>query len=166
MQLLPLPSGYIFFRYKLHKATKGDESILNNAILEKLAEYHFRNGANKKQVAKKLGLSLPKLYKLLGGKEKVEEKEFSKPLTDYEVETALLKKALGYYYDEVKESEKEKGNETTTIHKEFPPDVSAAKIWLESRCPEYWGGKSEKKSSEEKLDIILSRLDKCMDDKS
>ena len=96
----------------------------------------------------------------------MEEKEFSKPLTDYEVENALLKKALGYLYDEVKESEKEKGDEITTTHKEYPPDVSAAKIWLESRCPEYWGGKNDKTSSEEKLDIILSKLDKCMDDKS
>lgn len=113
-----------------------------------------------------MGLTLPKLYNLFGGKEKVEEKEFSKSLTDYEVENALLKKALGYFYDEVKESEKEKGDEKITTHKELPPDVSAAKIWLESRCPEYWGGKGEKSSSEEKLDIILSKLDKCMDDKS
>lgn len=155
-----------FFTYKLHKATKGDEVILNNAILKELAEYHFRNGASKEQVSEKLGISLPRLNKLMGGKQIVEELEFSKSLTDYKVENALLKKALGYYYDEIKESEKEKGDEKTTTHKEYPPDVSAIKIWLESRCPEYWGGKGEKSSSDEKLDIILSTIDRNMNEKS
>lgn len=131
-----------------------------------MAEYHFRNGADRFRVAKKLGISLPKLYKLCGGKELVEEAEFLKQLTDYEVESALLKKARGYSYDEIKESEKEKGDEITTIHKEVSPDVSAAKIWLECRCPEYWGAKNEKSSSEEKLDIYLAHIDENMDDKS
>ena len=79
-------------------------------------------------------------------------------MTTLEVENALLKKALGFVITE----EKEKGDEITTVHKEVPPDTTAAKLWLESKCPEIWGQKSEKTSSEEKIDIILSEMDRQM----
>lgn len=131
-----------------------------------MAEHHFRNGADRQTVAQKLNLPLEKLYKILGGKKKADVAEALKSLTDYTVEEALLKKALGYYYDEIKESEKEKGDETITTHKEAPPDVAAIKFWLECKCPEYWGSKTEKSSSEEKLDNLLSHLNENMDDKS
>lgn len=132
------------------------------STMKKLAEYHFRNGKNKKQVAKELGISLSALYKMFGGKEKVAEAEKSKMLIDYEVENALIKKACGYSYAEVKETEKANGTEVTTTYKEVAPDVSAAKAWLENKCSDTWN--SEKSSSDEKLEFILDELNRKMDE--
>lgn len=130
--------------------------------MKKLAEYHFRNGKDRNQVADKLGISLKKLYRIFGGKDKVDEAEKAKMLIDYEVENALIKKACGYTYTEVKETEKAGGTEVVTTYKEAAPDISAAKAWLENRCSNVW--KNEKSSSDEKLDTILDRLDEAMDD--
>ena len=76
------------------------------------------------------------------------------PLTTLEVENALLKKACGFIITE----EKEKGDEITTVHKEVPPDTSALKFWLESKCPEIWGAKSDKSNIDDKLDLVLSEI--------
>ena len=141
---------------------QGDGSIKNKAIMKKLAEYYFRCGKDRKAVAKELGVSAAVLCRLMGGKTAVEEAELSRQMTDCEVENALFKKACGYTYTEVKETEKANGTEVTTLRKEAAPDVSAAKAWLEYRCPEMWGAKAEKNSSEEKLDAILDVLDKDM----
>ncbi len=147
----------IFYKYSCIKQ-QGDESIANTKILKILAEYHFRNGADRHKVAKELGISIRKLYKLYGGKGEVERAELLVPLTTLEVENALLKKACGFVITE----EKEKGDEVTTVHKEVPPDTTAAKLWLESKCPEIWGAKPEKKGGDEKVDLILSEINKNM----
>lgn len=140
---------------------KGDGSIKNKETMKELAEYYFRSGKDRKEVAEQMDISLMTLYRLMGGKNAVEEAELSRQMTDCRVENALLKKACGYIYKEVKETEKEKGTEITTVQKEAAPDVSAAKAWLEYRCPENWGGK-EKSSSEEKLDLLLDLLNEDM----
>lgn len=137
---------------------QGDESITTSKTLKTLAEYHFRNGANRHEVAKELGITLNKLYKLYGGKSEVEKAELTVPLTTLEVENALLKKALGFVITE----EKEKGDEITTVHKEIPPDITAAKLWLESKCPEIWATKPDRSSSDEKVDLMMSKIDKAM----
>ncbi len=129
--------------------------------LKKLAEFHFRSGKDRKQVAVMLGVSLPKLYKIFGSKKALEEAEKSQIIAEYEVENALLKKACGYSYTEIKETEKPGGIEVVTTHKEVAPDVSAAKAWLENKSTGGWG--EEKSSSEEKLDIILGKLDSNME---
>lgn len=158
-------SGDIYFlNTSCTKQQEGDGNIRNKTTLKKLAEYHFRKGENKAQVAQKLNISLSHLTRIFGGKNNVDNAELLKQLTNYEVENALLKKACGYSYTEVKETEKEKGIEITTTHKEVAPDVSAAKAWLESNSPEIWGGKGEKSSSEEKLDTLLSQIDESMND--
>lgn len=149
--------GIIFRKLSCIKQ-QGDESISNEKILKDLAKYHFRNGAKRHEVAKELGISLRKLYKLYGGKGEVEKAELLVPLTTLEVENALLKKACGFILTE----EKEKGDEITTVHKEVPPDTAAAKLWLESKCPEIWATKPDKSSSDEKVDRMLSKIDKAM----
>lgn len=62
-----------------------------------------------------------------------------KEVVDRQVENALLKRALGYEYEEVKE--KFEGNvmtERTVTKKEVIPDVTAQIFWLKNRKREVW----------------------------
>ena len=158
MQLLSSFDGKYFFSILSCIKQQGDESINKKDYLKDLAEYHFRNGKNRNDVAKELGISLRKLYKLYGGKDQVLKAELLIPLTTLEVENALLKKACGFIITE----EKEKGDEVTTVHKEVPPDTTAARLWLESKCPEIWRQKSENPDAVDKVDQFISELDKAM----
>lgn len=131
--------------------------------MRKLAEYFFRCGKDSKAVSKELGVSLRQLYKIMGGKEAAEKAELLPCMTNCEMENALLKKARGYTYTEVKETEKDKGSEVTTVHKEALPDVSAVKAWLDGRSSDGWGANSNRPRAEEKLDMILNKLNEDME---
>lgn len=68
-----------------------------------------------------------------------------KEVVDIQVENALLKRALGYKYKEVKTEEYQGKdgpvkNVTTTI-KEVVPDTTAQIFWLKNRKPETWRDK-------------------------
>ena len=65
---------------------------------KKLAEYHFRKGKDRNEVAKILGISPEKLIKLFGSKKKLDEAEKSRELIALKMENALIKKACGYSY--------------------------------------------------------------------
>ena len=63
-----------------------------------------------------------------------------KEIVDYEVENALLKKALGY---KVKEQKLTKDGELIEIEREIPPDTTAQIFWLKNRRPDKWRDKVE-----------------------
>ena len=65
-------------------------------------------------------------------------------MLDRQVENALLKRALGYKYDEVTQ-ENIKGELVVTkvVTKEVQPDVTAQIFWLKNRKPEEWRDKKE-----------------------
>ena len=87
------------------------------------------------------------------------ELEYAKLLTDYAVEDALLKKALGSTSVETKETQKSSGVESVTVTKEIPSDTAALKFWLEHRCPERWSEKSElNQSIDERLEKITDEI--------
>lgn len=56
--------------------------------------------------------------------------------TDFAVEDALLKRALGYKTEETRESDKN-GGESVTTTKEVAPDVRAALEWLKCRSADW-----------------------------
>jgi len=110
-----------------------------------------RDGATNKDVASRLGISMttfkkamvefPDLKDLLKG---------SKEIVDVQVENALLKRALGYEYEEVT-TEYEAGTKLdaegnpkprikrrTVIKKFIPPDTTAQIYWLKNRKPAEW----------------------------
>lgn len=68
-----------------------------------------------------------------------------KEVVDFEVENALLKRALGY-----KETEKklDKNGELVEVEKEIPPDVTAQIFWLKNRRPDKWRDKPVQESTE------------------
>ena len=110
-----------------------------------LVEVWARDGLSDEGIAKKLGISRDTL---IGYK-----KEFSdfsdtlkrgKDVVDAEVENALLKRALGYEYEEVTE-EYENGSLTKTKKtiKQVVPDVGAQAFWLKNRKPDDWRDRQE-----------------------
>lgn len=84
-----------------------------------------------------------------------------KEVIDRQVENALLKRALGYEYEEVKE--KFEGGvltERTVTKKEVVADTTAQIFWLKNRKPDKWRDKPayEDTSELDKLDAILKGL--------
>ena len=85
---------------------------------------------------------------------------------DFEVENALLKKALGYTYEEVTEDVETltNGKQRTlkrTVTKIVPPDTTAAIFWLKNRKPMQWRDRPEPPVSTEaleKLDAVLANI--------
>ena len=67
-----------------------------------------------------------------------------KEVVDYEVESALLKRALGYEYQEerVENSDKDGYKVIQTI-KHVPGDTTAQIFWLKNRRPEKWRDRRE-----------------------
>lgn len=61
-----------------------------------------------------------------------------KEVVDRQVENALLKRALGYRYDEITI---ENGIETKRVTKEVIPDTTAQIFWLKNRKREAWTDK-------------------------
>lgn len=133
-----------------------------------LVEGWARNGLTDEQIAKNLGISKDSFYRY-----KREHTDFSdslkrgKEVIDFEVENALLKRALGYKYDEItKEINEDTGKleVTKVITKEVQPDTTAQIFWLKNRKPEDWRDKREVEhggtiNSIAKLDSILEQLE-------
>src|SRR5699024_4520505 len=63
-----------------------------------------------------------------------------KEVVDRQVENALLKRAMGYKYDEITY---EDGEETKRVTKEVVPDTTAQIFWLKNRKPIEWRDKQQ-----------------------
>lgn len=60
-------------------------------------------------------------------------------VVDYEVENALLKRALGYEYQETRVEVNEKdGRKVIETTKQMPPDTGAAVFWLKNKRRDRW----------------------------
>ena len=95
-----------------------------------------RDGLTDEQIAKNMGCSTKTLY---NWKERhlpiLQALKKGKEVVDRQVENALLKRALGYKYDEVTFEE---GIETKRVTKEVVPDTTAQIFWLKNRKRETW----------------------------
>ncbi len=110
----------------------------------RFVSYLARDGMKLENIRKKLGIKRAEWRRFL--KENPEEKsrlEMLRLSTDYAVEDALLKRALGYIAEEHRESEKPNGSEAVTTKKDVPPDVRAACLWLKFRRADVWDKKQE-----------------------
>ena len=114
-----------------------------------------RDGLTQQQIADNLGISIDTLIE-----NKKKYSEFNnalkkgKEVIDFEVENALLKRALGYKYDEVTY---ENGVETKRVTKEVQPDTTAQIFWLKNRQVKKWRDKVEIADNDaiKKLDELL-----------
>ena len=130
----------------------------------------LRDGFSKKEIASRLEISNQKLSSLIKKlNEESDELSYIKMLTEYQVEDALLKKAIGTTVTEVKETSKPSGTELVTITKDVLPDTSALQFWLKNKCPEKWSDKGVSFTNTEELlnkifDSISDNADKCFDE--
>lgn len=104
-----------------------------------------RDGLIDEQIAQNMGIRVTTLYDW-----KKRFPQFSealkrgKEIVDRQVENALLKRALGYEYEEIKE--KFEGGvltERTVTKKEVVADTTAQIFWLKNRKPDTWRDKPE-----------------------
>ena len=112
-----------------------------------LVEAWARNGLTDEQIAKNLGISIQSFYTYKSKYiEFFEALKRGKEVVDIEVENALLKRALGYRYDEVTKELNEDTGEleiTKVVTKEVQPDTTAQIFWLKNRKPEDWRDRKE-----------------------
>lgn len=114
-----------------------------------------RDGLVDKQIAQNIGISeqtlnvWKKKYPAIS-----ESLKKGKEVVDRAVENALLKRALGYKYDEVTQEIVEKRNQETgeyeptlvpvkVVTKEVQPDTTAQIFWLKNRRPDLWRDKKD-----------------------
>lgn len=106
-----------------------------------LLEGWARDGLTDEQIAKNIGIATSTFYEW-----KKKELEFSealkkgKEVIDFEVENALLKRALGYEYEE---ETYENGILTKKVKKQVAPDTTAQIFWLKNRKPNNWKDRVE-----------------------
>lgn len=110
------------------------------ALLEGMA----RDGYTDKEIAQKMKISPGQLQRLRDNDAKIRKAlDHGKMATDYLVEKALLKSALGFQrkqvritsiirYGKLVETQKEE------LTEEVAPNVTAAQTWLYNRCPDKW----------------------------
>lgn len=97
------------------------------------------DGLINEQIAHNMGINPKTLYEWMKRYPKIAEAiDSGKEVVDRQVENALLKRALGYEYTEIKKKYGVDGLETTTTVKEISPDVTAAIFWLKNRKPDDW----------------------------
>ncbi|KDE46301.1 UNVERIFIED_ORG: hypothetical protein BDK47_13332 [Anoxybacillus amylolyticus] len=122
---------------------KYDEWLTEEGLL--LIEGWARDGLTDEQIAHNMGIGVSTLYKWKNDHvEILEALKKGKEVIDRQVENALLKKALGYKYQEVtKELDQKTGLMVTTkvVEKEVAPDTTALIFWLKNRKPEMWRDK-------------------------
>lgn len=102
-----------------------------------------RDGLTDEQIAKNVGISRETLHQWKNKFSDISDAlKRGKEVVDREVENALLKRALGYDYEEV--SEKYEGGvltEKKITKKHVVPDTTAQIFWLKNRKPDEWRDK-------------------------
>ncbi|MDZ7821550.1 MAG: hypothetical protein U5N26_06915 [Candidatus Marinimicrobia bacterium] len=124
----------------------------------KLAEGYARDGLTELQIAHNLGISKStfETYKVKFP-DFLDALKRGKGPVDFEVENALLKKALGHTYEETHtEIRQYKDGSTAKVKKVIehytPPDVIACIFWLKNRRPEQWREKVEDYGTPENME--------------
>lgn len=121
-----------------------------------------RDGLTDEQIAKNIGISRSTLNVWKDRYSDISDAlKRGKDVIDRQVENALLRRALGYEYEEVKEKfEDGVITERTVTKKEVVPDTTAQIFWLKNRKPDKWRDKPayEDTSELDKLDAILKGL--------
>lgn len=135
-----------------------------NEWLEKdkliLLEGWARDGLTDEQIAKNIGISRASLYEWKKKEVDIfDALKKGKEVIDFEVENALLKKALGYTITLNKQKVTKDGDVvdiTEEVH--VPPDTTAQIFWLKNRKKEQWREKVEVVKTDEDLQNINKNI--------
>jgi len=110
-----------------------------------LLEAWARNGLTDEQIAHNMGITAKTLYEWKNKYSEIcESLKRGKEVVDILVENSLLKRALGYTYEETS-NKYECGvlTERKVTTKEVVPDTTAQIFWLKNRKPQEWRDKRE-----------------------
>lgn len=172
--------------YDVTKQAKYHEWRTNDGLLK--IEAWSRDGLSNEQIANNIGITRKTLQEWLNKYSDIRDAlKRGKEVVDIEVENALLRRALGYEYEEVKtfieevDGKKKKKIEKVTRH--IPADMGAGIFWLKNRRSDKWSNKEElekvktqleinkmrkeletEKSTEDKLSEYFKRLDGAFDE--
>lgn len=114
-------------------------------------EAYARDGLTDELIAGKMGIRRETLYDWIKKFPNISNAlKRGKEVIDTEVENALLKRAMGYTYEEVtKEAVKDRKTGkisleiTKIVKKEVQPDTTAQIFWLKNRKPAEWRDKTD-----------------------
>lgn len=139
-------------------------------------EQWAREGLTDEQISRKMGVSCSSYYKWQQDHPEISEAlKNGKAPVDIQVENALLKRALGYDYEETTEEREmlptgktdEYGQpiviervRTRRNVRHMPPDTTAQIYWLNNRRPDRWRAKPQPDASDTlgRLDTILEEM--------
>lgn len=118
-------------------AGKYQEWLTEEGLLK--IEGWARDGLTDEQIAHNMGIKRQTLYDWKNKYSVITDTlKRGKEVVDRAVENALLKRALGYSYDEIT---RENGEITKVVTKEVHPDTTAQIFWLKNRKPNEWRDK-------------------------
>lgn len=147
---------------------KIDEWLENDKLI--LIEGWARDGLTEEQIAKNMGISRATLYEWKKKEVDIlDALKKGKEVIDFEVENALLKKALGYTIT-IEEEKLDKDGCVHTLKKDvhFPADTTAQIFWLKNRKPDKWRDKVIDTENEKEItnaSDILIKIRKTVDDR-
>ena len=112
-----------------------------------------RDGLTDDQIAKNIGINRDTLYRWKKAHSDISDAlKRGKEVIDRQVENALLKRALGYTYDEITI---EGDDEVKRVRKQVVPDTTAQIFWLKNRKPEEWRDKREIVKDDDNDQVLL-----------
>lgn len=130
-----------------------------------LLEGWAREGLTDEQIAKRMRISQSTLYDWENKYPEISEAlKKGKEVIDYEVEKALLKRALGYETQEKRmETSMKDGIKTVIIKKQVPADPTAAIFWLKNRRPDKWrdrrdGSGASQQEQAEAIEVFIKAV--------
>lgn len=124
---------------------KYEEWITDDGLIK--VQGWARDGLSNEQIAHNMGITVKTLYEWQNKYgDFCEALKKGKEVVDREVENALLKRALGYEYDEVThEPDKDTGQLVVSkvVRKQVIPDTTAQIFWLKNRKPDEFRDKRD-----------------------
>lgn len=108
-----------------------------------------RGGLSNAQIAKNMNIHESTFYAWKAEHEDISEAiKKGKEVIDFEVENALLKRAMGYEVEETKTYMKDDGKGGKTRHvektsKHLPSDATSMIFWLKNRQPDRWNDRKQ-----------------------
>lgn len=108
-----------------------------------LLEGWARDGLTDEQIAGNIGINTSTLYDWKNKFSEISEAlKKGKEVVDIQVENALLKRALGYDFQETRVEKSDKdGTKIIQTLKHIPADTTAQIFWLKNRRPDLWRDK-------------------------
>ena len=122
---------------------KINEWLENDKLI--LLEGWARDGLTDEQIAKNIGINRTTLYDWKKKEVNIADAlKKGKEVVNFEVESALLKRALGYRIT-IDEEKLDRDGCVHTLKKDvhIPPDTTAQIFWLKNRKPNTWKDKVE-----------------------